>query len=146
MVLPSLLLNYFGQGALLLADSNRITQPFYALVPGRILYPLVALSTLATIIASQAVISGAYSLTRQAALLGLLPRVQIVQTSPERIGQIYIPVVNWILMLGTIGMVVGFRSSGNFAAAYGVAGSTTMVITTIMAYSVALDRWHWSRL
>lgn len=146
LVLPALLLNYFGQGALLLADPRGATQPFYQLVPGSVLYPMVVLSTLATIIASQAVITGAYSLTRQAALLGLLPRIQIVQTSPEKVGQIFIPIINWILMIGTVGIVLGFRSSNNLASAYGVAVSTTMVITTILAYSVALDRWHWRRL
>jgi KUP system potassium uptake protein len=144
LVLPALLLNYFGQGALLLRNPAEASQPFYLLAPGWALYPLLVLATAATVIASQAIISGAFSLTRQAVLLGHLPRVRIVQTSSKEIGQIYIPVVNWLLMLATILLVVGFRRSTNLAAAYGVAVSTTMVITTILAYRVTRDRWHWS--
>jgi KUP system potassium uptake protein len=146
LVLPSLVLNYFGQGALLLIHPQEITQPFYLLAPRWALYPMVVLATLATVIASQAVISGAFSLTRQAAFLELFPHVRIVQTSAERIGQIYIPGVNWFLMAATLALVFGFGSSSNLAAAYGVAVSTTMVITTVLAYGVARERWHWSVL
>lgn len=143
MVLPSLLLNYMGQGALLLNNAGEITQPFYHLAPRWALYPLVALATIATVIASQAVISGAFSLTRQAVLLGELPRIRIVQTSSEEIGQIYIPGVNWVLMLATVALVLGFRTSSNLAAAYGVAVTTTMVITTLLAFTVTRELWHW---
>jgi KUP system potassium uptake protein len=143
LVLPALLLNYFGQGALLLEDPKAVTQPFYQLVPGWALYPMVLLATMATVIASQAIISGAFSLTRQAAFLGLFPRVRIVQTSSERAGQIYMPGVNWVLMIATVGLVLGFRKSGNLAAAYGIAVSTTMVITTMLAYVVAREHWGW---
>jgi len=140
---PALVLNYFGQGALLITKPAAVENPFYRLAPGWALYPLVILATMATIIASQAIISGAFSLTRQAVQLGYLPRVRIIHTSPEEIGQIYIPGLNWILMLATIGLVFGFQSSDNLAAAYGVAVSMTMVITTILAYFVARDRLGW---
>jgi KUP system potassium uptake protein len=145
VVLPALLLNYFGQGALLLADPSAADNPFYRLVPGWGIYPMVVLSTAATIIASQAVISGAFSLTRQAIQFGYSPRLEIEHTSSEEIGQIYMPGINWILMLATIGLVLGFESSSNLAAAYGVAVTTTMVITTVLFYVVARDRWHWRR-
>ena len=145
-VLPALLLNYFGQGALLLNNPESVTQPFYQLVPDWALYPVVLLATVATVIASQAIISGAFSLTRQAAFLGLFPRVRIVQTSSERAGQIYIPSINWVLMIATVGIVLVFRKSGNIAAAYGVAVSTTMVITTLLTYVVARERWEWDRM
>lgn len=145
-VLPSLLLNYFGQGALLLQDPRLISQPFYHLAPSWALYPLVILSTMATVIASQAVISGAFSLTRQAVLLGHFPRLRIIQTSSEEIGQIYIPSINWVLMLAAIGLVLGFRSSGNLAAAYGVSVTTTMVITTFLAFIVTREKWNWPLL
>jgi KUP system potassium uptake protein len=144
VVLPALVLNYFGQGALLLLNPQGTLQPFYLLAPGWALYPLVVLATLATIIASQAIISGAFSLTRQGALLGLFPHVRIFQTSAEQIGQIYIPGVNWILMVATLLLVFTFQTSSNLAAAYGVAVSTTMVITTLLAFRVARERWHWS--
>lgn len=144
LVLPALLLNYFGQGALLLDDPNSLSNPFYLLAPGWALYPMVVLATTATIIASQAVISGAFSLTRQAVQLGFLPRLHLVQTSHEEIGQIYIPIVNWVLMAATIALVLGFRSSNNLTGAYGVAIATTMVITTILAYTLARERWGWS--
>jgi len=140
---PALLLNYFGQGALLIVKPSAVANPFYRLAPDWALYPLVILATMATIIASQAIISGAFSLTRQAVQLGYLPRVRIVHTSSEEIGQIYIPGLNWLLMLATIGLVFGFQSSDNLAAAYGVAVSTTMVITTVLAYFVARDRLGW---
>lgn len=141
LVLPALVLNYFGQGALLLAHPD-ITQPFYRLAPHWALYPLVILATLAAVIASQAVISGVFSLTRQAVHLGQLPRFGIIQTSRESYGQIYIPAVNWALMVATIALVAGFQSSGDLAAAYGVAVSTDMVVTTILAFFVA-RRWNW---
>ena len=140
----ALLLNYFGQGALLIASPETFRNPFYHLAPGWALYPLVVLATMATIIASQAIISGAFSLTRQAVQLGYLPRVRVIHTSSEEIGQIYIPGLNWLLMVATIGLVVGFRSSDNLAAAYGVAVSMTMVITTLLAYFAARDRLGWS--
>jgi KUP system potassium uptake protein len=143
LVLPALLLNYFGQGALVLTDARESLHPFYHLAPEWATFPMVGLATLATIIASQAVISGAFSLTRQAILLGLWPRMNIVQTSSEEIGQIYIPTMNWALMAGTIALVLGFGSSSNLAAAYGVAVTTTMVITTILVFRVTIERWHW---
>ncbi|HEY6148749.1 MAG TPA: KUP/HAK/KT family potassium transporter, partial [Thermoanaerobaculia bacterium] len=126
LVLPSLVLNYFGQGALLLRSPAAAAHPFYGMVPGWALYPLVVLSTVAAVIASQAVISGAFSLTRQAVLLGYCPRVRIDHTSAREIGQIYVPSVNWALMVSTIALVLGFRSSSSLAAAYGVAVTTTM--------------------
>jgi KUP system potassium uptake protein len=144
LAFPALLLNYFGQGALLLRDPSAAENPFYHLVDGWVLYPLVVLATAAAVIASQAVISGAFSLTRQAVQLGYSPRVEINHTSSEEIGQIYIPEVNWAIMLATIGLVLGFGSSSALAGAYGVAVSTTMVITTILAYVVARDLWGWS--
>ncbi len=140
IVAPSLLLNYFGQGALLIHDPTAAKNPFFLLAPSWALYPLVVLATMATIIASQAVISGAFSLTRQAVQLGYLPRMNIVHTSPGEIGQIYIPAVNWLLMLATIALVLAFRSSSNLAAAYGIAVTTTMIITTALAFFVARQR------
>ncbi|RII29179.1 MAG: potassium transporter Kup [Geobacter sp.] len=142
-VLPSLILNYFGQGALLLIRPVETSEPFYNLAPGWALYPLVILATLATVIASQAVISGAFSLTRQAMLLGYSPRFRLVQTSSEEIGQVYLPAVNWGLMLTTVVLVLGFGSSANLAGAYGVAVTTTMVITTILAFFLMVHRWRW---
>jgi KUP system potassium uptake protein len=144
LVLPALLLNYFGQGALLVTDPGAASNPFYRLAPDWALLPLVALATAAAVIASQAVISGAFSLTRQAVQLGYLPRVEIVHTSSAEIGQIYIPGVNWLMMAATIGLVLGFRESSSLAAAYGVAVTTTMVITTLLAYFVARWLWRWS--
>jgi KUP system potassium uptake protein len=145
LVLPGLLLNYFGQGGLLLSSPQAVTQPFYFLAPRWALPFLIFLATIATVIASQAVITGVFSLTRQAALLGFFPHVRIIQTSVEHIGQIYIPSMNWILMAATLSLVLVFRHSSGLAAAYGVAVSTTMVITTILAYGVARERWGWSR-
>jgi KUP system potassium uptake protein len=142
-VLPALLLNYFGQGALLLVHPGKVTEPFYHLAPSWALYPLVALSTLATVIASQAVISGAFSLTRQAMQLGFSPRFRVIQTSSEEIGQIYIPAANWGLMITTVALVLGFGSSTNLAGAYGVAVTTTMVITTLLAFFLMVKRWKW---
>ena len=146
LVLPALLLNYFGQGALLLHHPDAAETLFYHLVPSWGLYPLVVLATLATVIASQAVISGAFSLTYQAVQLGYSPRVRIRHTSAREIGQIYIPGANWALMLACIGLVVGFRSSSNLASAYGIAVTATMGITSILLYVVARERWGWSRL
>ena len=142
--LPALLLNYFGQGALLLRDPLAAESPFYHLAPQAALYPLILLATAATIIASQAVISGAFSLTRQAVQLGYSPRVKIEHTSSREIGQIYVPAVNWALMLATASLVVGFGSSSNLAGAYGVALNMEMVITTLMFYVVSREIWHWS--
>jgi len=141
--LPALLMNYFGQGALLLRRPEAIASPFYNLAPTWGLYPLVALSTCATIIASQALISGAFSVTRQALMLGFLPRVSILHTSAQQIGQIYVPIVNWGLMLGALGAVWGFGSSSGLAAAYGVAVTLDMTITTLLAYVVARMQWRW---
>ena len=143
LVLPCLLLNYFGQGALLLDNPAAVINPFYHMAPGWALYPLVAIATSATIIASQAVISGVFSLTFQAVQLGYLPRLQILHTSEGKQGQIFIPLVNWVLFSVTASIVLGFRSSGNLAAAYGVAVSTTMVITTLLAYVALRKRWRW---
>ena len=132
--LPALLLNYFGQGALLLRDPSAAVNPFYHMAPSWALYPLVALATAAAIIASQAIISGAFSLTRQAVQLGYSPRLKIEHTSSREIGQIYVPTVNWALMLVTCALVLGFQTSSNIAGAYGVALSTLMGITTFMFY------------
>jgi len=145
VVLPALLLNYFGQGALLLSEPAAAHNPFYRLAPQWALYPVVALATVATVIASQAVISGAFSLTRQAIQLGYSPRLQIEHTSSDEIGQIYIPPVNWALMLSTICLVRGFQSSSRLAAAYGMAVTTTMVITTVLFAVVAHELWGWRR-
>ncbi|HEU5083668.1 MAG TPA: KUP/HAK/KT family potassium transporter [Acidimicrobiales bacterium] len=144
VVLPGLVLNYFGQGALLLGDPEAIDNPFYRLVPETFVLPLVVLATIATIIASQALISGAFSLTMQAVQLGYAPRFRIVHTSSRAMGQIYIPAVNWVLMVACIGLVVGFRSSTALAAAYGVAVTMTMVITTVLFAVVARERFGWS--
>ncbi len=144
LVLPALLLNYFGQAALLGASPEAIESPFYRLAPSWGTLPLALLATLATIIASQALISGAFSLTAQAVQLDYLPRVKIVHTSPHHIGQIYVPVVNWLLMIGCVGLVLGFGSSSNLASAYGIAVTMTMLITTLLFYRVARDRWGWS--
>jgi len=143
---PALVLHYLGQGALLIEIPAAAANPFYLLAPKWSLYPLVIIATCATIIASQAIISGAFSLTRQAIQLGYLPRMEIVHTSSAEIGQIYMPTVNWALMVATIVLVIGFGSSSNIAGAYGVAVSTTMIITTILAYVVARDLRGWSRL
>jgi KUP system potassium uptake protein len=144
LVAPALVLHYLGQGALLIREPAAAKNPFYHLAPQWALYPLVILATAATIIASQAIISGVYSLTRQAIQLGYLPRMEVIHTSRAEIGQIYMPSVNWALMLATIALVIGFGSSSNIAGAYGVAVSTTMIITTILAYFVSRDRFGWS--
>ncbi len=143
-VLPALVLNYFGQGALVLSDPAAAEHPFFRLAPSWAVLPLVILTALATVIASQAVISGAFSLTRQAVQLGYLPRVDIEHTSETQAGQIYIPGLNWVLMIACIGLVLGFRSSSRLAAAYGVAVTTDMVFTTILFAVVARSRWRWS--
>jgi KUP system potassium uptake protein len=145
MVLPALLLNYFGQGALLLQNPAAAVNPFYLLAPAWALYPLVALATAATIIASQALISGAFSVTMQAVQMGFFPRLKIEHTSLMEKGQIYIAPVNWFLMLACVGLVIGFRSSSNLAAAYGIAVTMTMIITTVLFYFAAQRLWHWSR-
>ncbi|MEO6056728.1 MAG: potassium transporter Kup [Gemmatimonadales bacterium] len=144
VVLPALILNYFGQGALLLNDPTAARNPFYSLVPPQFLYPMVAIATGAAVVASQALISGAFSLTRQAVQLGYCPRVNIVHTSKTKIGQIYIPAVNNLLMVACLGLVVTFRSSDNLAATYGVALSGTMTITSILFAVVARNRWKWA--
>lgn len=144
LVLPALLLNYFGQGALLLQDASAAENLFYHLAPSWALYPMVALATAAAVIASQAVISGAFSLTRQAVQLGYSPRVSIEHTSSVEIGQIFVPSVNWWMMLATIAVVLGFRSSTGLAGAYGVAVTSTMVITTLLLHVVSREVWGWS--
>ena len=144
LALPALLMNYFGQGALILRDPAAVENPFYRLAPAWALYPLVALATAAAVIASQALISGAFSLTRQAVQLGYSPRVDVEHTSAREIGQIYIPGVNWVLMIACIALVVGFGSSSNLAAAYGIAVTGTMGITTILFYFVARRRFGWT--
>jgi KUP system potassium uptake protein len=143
LVLPALVLNYLGQGALLLSDPAAREHPFYHLAPEWALYPLVILSTVAAVIASQAVISGAFSMTQQATQLGYLPRFDTQHTSAHEKGQVYIPEVNWLLMLATLALVFGFRSSTNLAAAYGMSVSTTMVITAVLLYVVTRQRWRW---
>lgn len=143
VVLPALTLNYFGQGALLLVQPDAAVNPFYRMAPPWALYPLVVLATAAAVIASQAIISGAFSLTMQAIQLGYTPRLRAVYTSERVIGQIYVPVVNWGLMVACVALVLGFRNSSNLAAAYGVAITTTMLITTILFYVVARRRWRW---
>jgi KUP system potassium uptake protein len=143
VVLPALTLNYLGQGALLLIEPDAAVNPFYRMAPPWALYPLVVLATAAAVIASQAIISGAFSLTMQAIQLGYSPRLKAIYTSERVIGQIYVPVVNWGLMLACVGLVLGFRTSSNLAAAYGVAITTTMLITTVLFYVVARRRWHW---
>jgi KUP system potassium uptake protein len=146
VVFPALLINYFGQGALLLANPAAARDPFFLMAPRWALWPLVILATLAAAVASQAVISGSYSLTRQAVQLGYLPRLLIRHTSEREIGQIYIPSVNWILMICAIGLVIGFGESTQLAGAYGVAVTATMGITTALFGVVARERFGWSRL
>ncbi len=145
VVLPALLLNYFGQGAMVIAHPDRLAQPFYLMAPRWALYPLVGLTTIATVIASQAVISGAFSLTRQAVQLGYLPRLGIKHTSRREIGQIYISSINWLLAAASIGLVLGFRSSSRLAAAYGVAVTTDMVFATVLFAFVARERLGWPK-
>jgi len=143
LVLPALLLNYFGQGALLVVEPEAARNPFYLLAPGWALLPLVVLATVATCIASQAVISGAFSLARQAVMLGYLPRMTIRHTSGREIGQIYVPAINALLLIASIALVVAFETSSNLAAAYGIAVTATMIITTLLLYRAMTDRWGW---
>ncbi|MEY2428628.1 MAG: system potassium uptake protein [Verrucomicrobiota bacterium] len=143
-VLPGLFLNYLGQGALVLHDPRSIGNPFYLLAPHWALYPLVALATAATVIASQALISGAFSLTIQAIQLGYLPRLAVKHTSSRERGQIYLPHVNWVLMLASISLVLGFRSSSNMASAYGIAVTLTMLSTTVLFFFASRRLWNWS--
>jgi len=146
LVLPALVLNYFGQGARVLVDPKAIANPFYSAVPAFALIPMVVLAALATIIASQALISGVFSTTRQAIQMGLCPRARIVPTSSEEAGQVYLPTANWLLMVGTLLVVVMFKTSDSLASAYGIAVSGTMLITTILLYRVAIHRWQWPPL
>lgn len=142
---PALLLNYFGQGALMLSDPRASGDPFFLMAPAWALYPLVGIATLAAIIASQSLITGAFSLSVQSVQLGYLPRLDIRHTSPEAIGQVYVPTVNWLLMLVCVGLVLAFRTSSNLAAAYGVAVTMTMTVTTLLFYVVSVERFRWPR-
>ncbi len=145
-VLPALVINYFGQGALILHNPAAVKNPFYLMAPDWSLYPLIILATMAAVIASQSVISGAFSMSRQALQLGYLPRMNIQHTSESYEGQIYLPRINLILMIGVMGLVIGFRSSGNLAAAYGIAVTGNMVITTLLAGIVFYNMWGWSKI
>ncbi len=145
VALPALLLSYYGQGALLLSDPQAIANPFFMLAPEWLVFPMVILSTMATVIASQAVISGVFSLTRQAVRLGYLPGMTIKHTSEVEAGQIYIPFINWMLFIAVLIVVLAFRESSNLAAAYGIAVTGTMVITTILVCTVARYNWDWPR-
>ncbi|MCA3129660.1 MAG: potassium transporter Kup [Rhodocyclaceae bacterium] len=144
-VFPALVLNYFGQGALLLSDPTAAAHPFFRMAPGWALYPLVALATVATVIASQAVISGAYSLTRQAIQLGYCPRLTVRHTSEKQMGQVYMPWINWALLVAVLALVLGFGSSSALASAYGIAVTGTMAIDTILLYFVIARVWRWGR-
>ena len=144
LVCPALILNYLGQGALILGDPATTKNPFYLLAPEWALYPMVALSTVATIIASQAVISGAFSISAQAVQLGYCPRLEVRHTSDQEIGQIYVPQVNWALLAAVVALVLGFQSSSGLAAAYGIAVTGTFAATTALAAIVAYRRWEWS--
>lgn len=143
IVLPCLLMNYFGQGALLLRDTSKLQNPFYHLAPEWALYPLVVIATIATIIASQAIITGAFSITFQALQLGYFPRLKVVHTSEEEEGQIYMPHINWMIFIGTISLVLTFQTSSNLAAAYGIAVTTAMVLTTTMSFIAMQKLWKW---
>jgi KUP system potassium uptake protein len=145
-VLPALILNYFGQGAMILKHPETLKNPFYLLAPEWMLYPLIILATMAAVIASQAVITGAFSVSRQALQLGYLPRMHVAHTSASEQGQIYMPRVNWALMIGVMALVLGFGSSGDLAAAYGIAVTGDMVITTLLAGVVFRYMWGWSKL
>lgn len=145
VVVPSLVLNYFGQGALLLEHPEAIKNPFFLLAPDWALIPMLILATLATVIASQAVISGVFSLTRQAVRLGYLPPMRIIHTSEEESGQIYIPVINWLLYYAVLIVIISFEHSSNLAAAYGIAVTGTMILTSILVCTVAVKNWHWNR-
>ncbi len=143
MVMPALILNYFGQGALLLANPDAAANPFYGMVPNALLYPMVALATMASVIASQAMISGIYSLTQQAIQLGFSPRMRIVHTSEQTMGQIYMPGVNMAVMVGCLAVVLTFQESSRLAAAYGIAVTATMAITSLLYFAVLHWRWRW---
>jgi KUP system potassium uptake protein len=143
-VFPALTLNYLGQGALILEDPAALANPFYAMAPGWALIPLIVLATAAASIASQAVISGAFSLTRQAIQLGFLPRTLVVHTSSFEMGQVFVPLTNRVLLIATVGLVIGFGDSDSLAAAYGVAITTTMLFTTLLVFVVVRNRWGWS--
>lgn len=145
LVFPCLLVNYFGQGALLMSDASARQNPFYSLAPDVLQYPLLILATMAAIIASQALISGAFSLTQQSVQLGYTPRVTIVHTSEKQSGQIYIPEINTLLAIGTIVIVLGFRTSSAVGAAYGIAVTGTMAITTLLFYQICITKWQWPR-
>ncbi|MGQ7186355.1 KUP/HAK/KT family potassium transporter, partial [Escherichia sp. HC-CC] len=145
VVLPSLTLNYFGQGALLLKNPEAIKNPFFLLAPDWALIPLLIIAALATVIASQAVISGVFSLTRQAVRLGYLSPMRIIHTSEMESGQIYIPFVNWMLYVAVVIVIVSFEHSSNLAAAYGIAVTGTMVLTSILSTTVARQNWHWNK-
>ncbi len=144
LVLPSLALNYFGQGALLLGKPEAISNPFFLMAPSWALYPLVALATAATVIASQAVISGAFSVTQQAIQLGYSPRLDLQHTSDKTIGQIYLPAINWMMLVMVLILVLGFGSSSRLAAAYGISVTGTMLTTSVLAYFVSRELWGWS--
>ena len=144
LAFPALVLNYFGQGALLLADPSVAINPFYGLVPRPLLYPMVCLATIATIIASQAMISGIFSITQQAVQLGLCPRVKIVHTSRETQGQIYIPAINYLMMIACIGLVLAFKKSSGLAGAYGIAVTADMAFTSLLFFFVITRTWRWS--
>ena len=144
LVLPALLGNYYGQGALLLNDPAAIDNPFFRLAPEWALFPMIVLATIATVIASQATISGAFSMAQQSALLGMSARIRVDHTSESEYGQIYVPAVNWLLLAGVVALVVFFRSSTNLAAAYGIAVTGTMLVTTILVFALAVRGWNWS--
>lgn len=144
VVLPALLINYFGQGALLLMDSSAAENPFFRLAPQSMVIPLVVLAAMAAVIASQALISGVFSLTKQGIQLGLIPRLEVIHTSSREIGQIYLPQINYALMVGTLWLVLTFKSSSSLAAAYGISVSGTMVITTVLTYVVSRRQWKWT--
>lgn len=144
LVFPSLVLNYMGQGAIVLIDPEKISNPFYNLAPKDFIFPLVILSTVATVIASQALISGVYSVCKQAVQLGFYPRIQITHTSKEEVGQIYVPLVNWVLLAGVLWLVITFKTSSNLASAYGIAVSLNMAITTLLTATVARVIWKWN--
>jgi KUP system potassium uptake protein len=146
IVMPCLILNYFGQGAMFLSHPEAITNPFFLMVPEGFVFPLVILATLATVIASQAVISGAFSMTSQAILLGFVPRMKVRHTSDREIGQIYMPLVNWTLLILVVAVVIAFKKSENLAAAYGIAVTTTMIVTTFLAAIVMRVVWRWNTL
>ena len=144
LVLPALLLNYFGQGALLLTQPKAVENPFFLIAPEWAQIPLLVLATVAAVIASQAVISGAFSLTREAMQLGYSPRLTVVHTSDREMGQIYMPAINWMLLVTVVALVIGFKSSSNLAAAYGIAVTGTMLITNLVAFVVVRREWKWS--